>query len=330
MKHNRFTLVGLFCSLLFTSTLFAKGNIESLDGIAAIVNDTTITQSQVKEGIESAKAQMSASNSPPIPSDVLRKKVIDQLIARKLQLQIAQQAGIKVSDAEVDQTIAKIAKENGVSTDVLYEKIATQNLTRAEYRKDIRDELTLQQIQQQQVGSKVLMSPEDVKNFMRAKEWQTARAPMPSVNEYHVEDIMVLLPEPNTPQDIAAAKAQAEALLKQAKQGANFSTLTNPSAKNLQNNDLGWRKLNELPSAFADTIAQTKKGGIIGPVQTGNGFHIIRLADTRQEKGPPVEAAPAPTEQEAAQMVYQRKYAEALNKWITKLRSQAVINTNPG
>lgn len=329
MKHNRFTWAALFCSLVCTSTLFAKGNIQSLDGIAAIINDTAITQSQVNEGVQSAKAQLSASNMPLPPADVLRKKVLDQLIARKLQLQVAEQAGIKISDAQVDETIAKIAKENGVSTQELYEKITTQNLTRAQYRKDIREELILQQIQQQQVSSKILMSPEDVKNFMHSKEWQTATASAPSVNEYHVEDMTVLLPEPNTPQDVAAAKAQAEALLSQAKQSTSFSMLATASAKNLQNSDLGWRKLNELPSAFADTIGQMKKGSVIGPIQTGNGFHIVRLIDVRQEKHQ-AEAMPVPTEKEAAEMVYQRKYTEALNKWISKLRSQAVINTHPG
>ncbi len=331
MKHSRFTLLGICCSLLLSSSVFAKGgNVQSLDGIAAVVNDTAIMQSEVNEATRSFKAQMAGANIPLPPADVIRTKVIEQIIGRKLQLQIAEQAGIKVSDNDVDQMIEKIAKGNGVTVDVLYEKVAAQDLTRAEYRKDIREELTLQQIQQQQVGSKVVMTAEDVKNFMHSKEWQkAAAAAMPDVNEYHVEDLIVLVPEASSPQDVASAKTQAQALLKQAKQGANFGALITANAKNLENNDLGWRKLNELPSAFADAIASAKKSSVIGPIQTGNGFHIVRLADMRQAKNNAAQAMPAPTGKEAEQIVYEKKFAEALKKWVAKLRSQAVINMHP-
>ncbi len=186
MKLIRFTLIT--CALLQSSALFAKNHAETLDGIVAVVNDAAVTQSELNFATATVKAQMSAANAPIPAANVLRKKVLEQVIDRKLQLQAATQAGIKVSDAQIDQTISNIAKENGATTDVLYEKVASQGLSRSEYRKEIREELTLQQIQQQQVGSKVNMTHEEVRNFMHSKEWQTVTAPAPGPQEYHVTD----------------------------------------------------------------------------------------------------------------------------------------------
>lgn len=328
MMSFRFTLIACL-SLLLSPTVFAKNNPQMLDGIAAIVNDSAITQSEVNRAENTIKAEMMSTNTPIPPANVLQKKVLDQVIDRKLQLQAAEQAGIKISDKQVDDTINTIAKQNGVTADVLYTKVAMQNLSRAEYRKEIREELTLQQVQQQQVGSKVIMNPDEVKSFMRSKAWQTALNTEAPIKEYHVEDLVVLLPDAATPENIANAKIQADMLLTQAKQGVNYNNLIKPNDKTMETNDLGWRKLNDIPSAFAEQIAAAKKGSVVGPIQTGNGFHLVRLVDVRDEKSVAKNAMPAPTEKEAEQMLYQRKFAEVLKKWIARLHSQAVINMHP-
>ncbi|HSW94266.1 MAG TPA: SurA N-terminal domain-containing protein [Gammaproteobacteria bacterium] len=331
MKPFRMTCLAL-CLLLSSTSLLAKDHRETLDGIAAVVNDSAVTESEVNLAESTARSQLEGSNTPVPPRDELRRKVLQQVIDRKLQLQAAEQAGIKISETQVDQTIDTIAKQNGVTADVLYEKVASQHLSRSEYRKEIRDELALQQIQQQQVASKVMMKPDEVKNFMRSKAWQKAATSGEPTNipEYHVEDLVVLLPETASADDVAKAKTAATALLTKAKQGTSFTSLALPDDKTLENNDLGWHTLNDLPSAFTNAIATAKKGSVMDPIQTGNGFHILRLVETRQQKNAaPSAGGPAPTEQEAQEMVYQRKFAEVLKKWVAKLHSQAVINLHP-
>ncbi len=330
IKPFRFTLIAL-CLLILNSAVFAKKNEQSLDKIAAIVNDTPIAQSEVTAATNTVKAQMRNSNIPLPPETVLQKKMLEQVIDRKLQLQAAEQAGIKITDKQIDQTIDNIAKENGVTADVLYSKVETQNLTRSEYRKEIREELLLQQIQQQQVASRVMMNREEVKNFMQSKEWQkaTVQETTPAMKEYHVEDLVILLPDGANAEAIANAKTAAQALFTQAKQGASYNSLIKPNDKTMENNDLGWRKLDEIPSAFMNQVANAEKGSVMEPVQTGNGFHILHLVDARQFKNPAANATPLPTEKEAQEMVYQRKFAEALKKWVAKLHSQAVINLHP-
>src|SRR3990167_8480552 len=88
----------------------AKTQEESLDQIVATVNDTIITESEVDAALQLAKHQI-PSQDMPTPA-VLRKKVLEQLINRKLQLQLAEQAGIQINDEEVDKAITEIASRN--------------------------------------------------------------------------------------------------------------------------------------------------------------------------------------------------------------------------
>ncbi|HSW70278.1 MAG TPA: SurA N-terminal domain-containing protein [Gammaproteobacteria bacterium] len=322
-------ILAAYCILLCPA-LFAKNTQQALDGIVAVVNDSAVTQSELNNAANTMKAQLRGASAPMPSAKELQKRVLEQVVDRKLQLQAAAQAGIKISDKQVDETVENIAKQNGVSAETLYEKVASQNLTRGEYRKEIREELTLQQIQQQQVASKVNMTHEDVKNFMHSKEWlMAASTTQSSVKEYQVDDLIVLVSDTASANELALAKVQAENLLRQIKQGASYSSLINPDEKNLENNNLGWRKIDEMPSAFAEQIAAAKKGNVIGPIQTGNGFHIVRLIDIRNENNPAANATPAPSEKEAEQIVYQRKFAEVLKKWVAQLHSQAIIILHP-
>ncbi|MEO8401162.1 MAG: SurA N-terminal domain-containing protein [Gammaproteobacteria bacterium] len=321
IKQIQVGLILLGTLLLGTSAFAAKAHQQSLDGIVATVNDIVIAQSEVDQASNAIKKQMMSANAPSLAANVLRKQVIEQLINRKLQLQIADQTGIHATDQQIDKAIATIASENNASVTELYQKIVEQGLSKTDYRKEIREELVLQQIQQQEVGSKVVMTPDDVKNFLRSKTWAKS---VPVIKEYQVTDILINLPESATPTDIANAQKHAQEVFQKLHNGTNYQDIA-ASDKALTQNDLGWRKLQEIPSAFAGRVAQMKKGEIANPIQTPNGLHILQLTSVRTA-APEKNDIQAPSEDQAKQMVYQRKFEESLKKWVAKLRTQAVIN----
>ncbi len=319
----------IFCAmLLWSQTVSAKSNAQSLDRIVAIVNDAVITQSESDKAILGLKNQMLAANVPIPAADVLRKQVLDQMVSRKLQLQAADQAGIRVKDDQLDKTIGNIAAGNKMSVAELYQRITAQGLAKEDYRKEIREELILQQIEQQAAGAKISVTPEEVKSFLRGKSWQK-NTDAPAIKEYRIEDLIVLLPDAVTPDVVTAAKKQADELLTKIRQGTSYSAIATAYAndKSIEQSDLGWRKLAEIPSAFAAKIAEMKKNDILDPIQTANGFHIIHLVDARNTTG--TNNIAAPTESEAQQMIFQRKMEDSIKKWVAKLRSQAVINMQP-
>lgn len=315
----------LFLSLNMTAaTAASKASTESLDRIVAVVNDSVITQSELNDAIASVKKQMAASHTPLPSQDVLHKRVLDQLIDRKLQLLLVEQSGTQITDEQLNKAIASIAAQNKMSIKELYAKIASQGIDLDTYHKEIRDEMLMQEVQQHEVGSKIVITPQEVNDFTRSASWKAFNN-----KEYHLEDILIALPENPSPQNVAQAKKRAEEILAKLHKGSNFTQVAIAESSNdhaLQGGDLGWLKLPQIPPAFANELVHMKQNDIMGPIATPNGFHIVRLAGTR-DIATSMDANAQ--HKQIEQLLYQRKFEEGLQSWITKLRGEAFINTHP-
>ncbi len=324
IKLSIILLAGL---LIVNNAVFGatSKNAQPLDVIVAIVNKTIITQSELDDAIHRIEKQLLASHTP-LPSDtILRKQVLDQLIDRKLQLDLAEQAGIRVADEEVTKAINDVARKNHITSVRLLAAVADQGLNTAEYRQEIQDEIAISQIARQMIGNKITVSDQEVDDFMRSAAWLSYNG-----KEYHLEDILIVLPEKTTPQDIVAATARAKALLEKIHRGVSFreaAVAESGDSKALQGGDLGWRKLPEIPSAFAGKLVTMKENDVAGPIQTANGFHIIHVAGIRHVG---MQGNPTNQRKQIQQLLYQRKYEEALQNWVTRLRSEAFIKYTSG
>ncbi|MBV8803097.1 MAG: peptidylprolyl isomerase [Gammaproteobacteria bacterium] len=327
-KYVQFFLI-LLCQFLLSQPSLAAKRVKSngiaLDKIVVVLNNSVITQTELNEALTKAKNQLIGTQTPLPAEDILRKQVLDQLINRKLQLDLAQQANIQINDKEIDKAVETIATRNHISTENLYASVANQGLSRTEYRQELHDEMTIQKVQQDAVASKITITPQEVDDFMRSAAWLAH-----NTKEYHLEDILVALPENPSSQDIAAAKTRADNLLIKLHQGTPFREVAvseSGESNALQGGDLGWRKLPEIPSAFSNSLIQAQANDIIGPIQTANGFHIVHIAGIR--KSAEAEGTPKNKHQLVQQLLFQRKFEEALQSWITKIRSEAFINMHP-
>lgn len=96
--------------------------------------------------------------------------------------------------------------------------------------------------------------------------------------EYHVRHILV------------ETEAEAKAIIAKLKGGAKFEDLAKGSKDQGTANtggDLEWASPSAFPKPFSDGFIALQKGGIsANPVQTENGFHVIKLDDTRPAKIP--------------------------------------------
>jgi peptidyl-prolyl cis-trans isomerase SurA len=306
---------------IFLCGLFTISHGQSLDRIVAIANDTPITQTELNEAIASAKKQVEGTGIILPAENIMQKQVLQQLVDRKIEMQLADQTGIKVTDEQVGKAISHIAEGNNMTAEQLLEQVKHQGMTIEDYRKEIREEITIQELQQQQVGAKISISQQEVTDFLRSKPWQVSNN-----KEYHLEDIVVALPDEPTTQQIQDAKKQAEATLDKLHHGTNFHTAAmsdSSGAQALKGGDLGWRKLPEIPSAFAKDVMTMQTNDIAGPIQTSNGFHIIHLAGVRSTGKQDTST------KQVQQLIYQRKMEEAVQTWLAKIRSQAFINMNP-
>lgn len=308
----------LIVSVFFSMQSVSKSNKQSLDQIIAVVNDDVVTQSEYDVALRSAKQQLAEMNaSDKLKGETVEQKVLDQLINKKLQLQLAKQAGIRVENAELEQTIQRIADQNHVSVKELYQHINQDGMSTADYRQTLQEQLLLQKIQQQEISAHLSVTPDEVKQFMRTKSWQTN-----GLKEYKIEDLIVPLSDTPSEQEITMAREQALAVITLLKKGKTIKAILDEAAfspRIQQLDDLGWRKLADLPSAFIDPVSKLNVHGIAQPIQTSNGFHILIVDGVRSLE------TPAPSHEEIENILLQRKFTDAVQVWLSKLRAQAFI-----
>lgn len=323
MKKIPLILSLLFYFMVFAVSAQAKSSGQSLDQIVAIVNDDVITKSEFDHSLDIVKIQIAQQNIPAPGEKILHKQVLDQLVNKRLQLQIAKQAGIEVSDTDLDRAIDTIAKQNNLTMSLLYDRLTQEGMSVKDYRHEIREQITLQKLQQQEVVNRVTVSPDEITSFMHSQLWQDNGS-----KEYRIEDILIPLSDTPSSEEIATARKKAYAVVARLHQGQGFREVAQSESSGktaLQGGDLGWRQLPEIPSAFAELVSRMQPKEVSEPIQTPNGFHIIRLAGTRAVG----EQKAAPDRKQVEELLLQRKFEEAIQNWVSKLRSQAFIVMDP-
>jgi peptidyl-prolyl cis-trans isomerase SurA len=256
----------------------AAPQTSQIDRIVAVVDEDVILKSELDRAIANIKQQYTGHEDQLPPPDVLQKQVLERLILVRLQLAHANDSGLKVSDAEVDQGIARIAEENKMTPAQMQQKLASSGMNYEEFRKSIRDELTVQKMQQQIIQDRVAVSETEVDN-----ELATERAGGPQV---HLAHILVALPENPDANQIKAAQdkiAGVKELIDEGKMDFSAAAIRYSDSPNaLEGGDLGWRSLDEVPPAFIDLIKTMKPGQMTQPMRGASGFQVLKLVETRE------------------------------------------------
>jgi peptidyl-prolyl cis-trans isomerase SurA len=266
------------------------------DKIVAVVNDEIIMQSQLNQQMQQARQQPPGGTS----RTPTRQQVLDRMIDTSLQLQIAKSMGIEVNDEAVAQTIEGIAQRNNMTVEQLLEALKKEGMDFTRYRKDIREQMILGQVQQRILGGKIKVNDDEIEQQMR--KGSAPKNSMPA--EYRVADILLVMPETATTEEVAAKQKEAEMTLGQLRKNIPFEELSvvkSGGSDTLQGGDLGWRKLSELPTLFVPYIQKLRPGEMSAPIRSPNGFHILRLLDMRG--GDPLEDQRSIIETEARHML---------------------------
>ncbi|KPJ67636.1 MAG: hypothetical protein AMJ43_03035 [Coxiella sp. DG_40] len=287
-----------------------------LDKIVVIVNDSVITQSEINKAVVVAKQQLASSNTPLPDEKSLTSQVIDSLIYRDIQQQMVTRAGITVSGTELNDAIKDVAARNHMSLSQLKNEVETNGLDYAEYRKNIRDQIAFGRLQQQAVGRDINVTDQEINAFLR--DYKNVQSPN---SQYHLQDILISLSDTPSPTEIEQAEQKAQKLVQQINNGANFNQLAaaqSAGSEALHGGDLGWKKLAEIPSIFADKVKNMKSGQIAGPLKAPNGFHVIKLTGIKN-------STQKLTRDQVRELIFRRKFTEKLQSWLQQLRAGAYV-----
>ncbi|MDN5679490.1 MAG: peptidylprolyl isomerase SurA [Ewingella sp.] len=274
MKNWRTLLLGV---TLCASTAFAAP--QEVDKVAAVVDNGVVLDSDVNSLMQSVKQQAKEANQQ-LPDDAtLRHQILDRLIMDKIQLQMADKMGIKLTDEDVDKAIAGIAAQNKLTVDQLRSRLAYDGLNYSTYRAQIRKEMMISEVRNSEVRRRVTVLPQEVDALAKQVGAQNG-----GDAEFNLSHILLPLPENPTQDQVDTAEALAKKLVAELNNGGDFGKMAiaySADSQALKGGNMGWGKLQELPTLFAQALSTAQKGQIIGPIRSGVGFHILKVNDIR-------------------------------------------------
>lgn len=276
MKKWKSSLLGLTL-LSLTAGSFAAP--QELDKVVTIVNNSVILQSDVDAMLKTVQMNAASQNQPLPSNDILTEQVMEKLIIETLQLQQAEQFGIRIDDTRLDQAISQLAKERQMTVPQLQQMLSDNGLSYAMFREQMRRDMTASEARTIQVRRRINILPQEVETLAEQLNKQTQQGV-----KYSVSHIQLRIGEDATAVQRDEVLNQAQELVKELRGGADFANLAysySKGPKALQGGEWGWMRKEEMPTIFADQIKSNGKGAIIGPFRSGVGYHILKINDVQ-------------------------------------------------
>ncbi len=266
MKFN------FFVFFVLSNLIFSE--VEFLDRIAVIVDEGIIMESEVNDALAQTINNFKENGERLPPNEILFQRVLERLIIDEILLQKAKKFGVRISDQELNEALANFADQDGLSLKEFKEKIERESKSFVLFREEMKAEMIKRRVQSGLVGPKVVISEEEVMNYINSAEGENLFS-----IEYKINQILL---KNDDEEDLKKAKAiinEIENGLSFEEAQKNYSSLFD----NDQNGSLGWRTRSQIPTLFSKKIIEMEKNEIFGPIKSGAGVHIIKLEDIRGE-----------------------------------------------
>ena len=259
----------IFITLILAFCSFSYAKVEVLDRIAIIVDDGVVMESQVNNTVRDITRRYEEQNLQKPPIDVIKEQVQEKLIIEELQLQMADRAGIRISDSELNITMSRLASNNQMTLEDFIVFIEENGDSYEELREQMRREMRIQRIQRGRVNSRIDITENEFEAFLATDESLEALEPELLVRQILVKDIKT-----------------AEEVIKLINNGGDFSEIAREfsiSSNAGSGGLINWRKLIDMPQLFEKALNKKSIGYITNPLESGSGFHILKLEDKRGE-----------------------------------------------
>ena len=251
---------------------------EVMDQVVAIVDDDIIMASELRERVTAVTENLKARGVQLPTEDELVRESLDRLILESIQLQKGSRAGVRISDEQLNAALQRIAAQNRMTLDQFRQALEQNGQSYAGMREQVGRELMIQRVQAGNINQRIQITEQEVDNFMASQEGQTL-----TKQEYHLLHALLAVAPGASDSEVSAARTQVDAVLKNIRAGEPFeqAVRASTSPNTFSGGDLGWRKVDELPSLFSDIVPKLAAGQTADPVRSDSGFHLVFLQAVR-------------------------------------------------
>lgn len=312
----------------------APGN-SVVEDILVRVNDQIISRSDYERAEQQMQAESRQRNIPAADVEAQKKNLLRDLIDQQLLLSKGKELGI-TGEAELVRQLDEIRKQNHLESMEDLEKAAKdQGVSYEDFKANIRNRIITQSVVRDEVGRRLQMSQGEERQF-----YQAHRAEFDEPESVRLSEILVSTGAPpatanaeaqpaSDPAKVAAAKAKSGDLYAKLKAGADFAGLAKSSSEGPtagQGGDLGTFRRGMLAKQLEEQTFALKAGEYTQPIQTRQGFVILKVMEHNAGGIPPFEDV----QQEIEQAAYSEKMQPALRAYLTKLREESFVDIKPG
>lgn len=275
MRHSGLWLV-VSAIILGALATPVTAQVTRLDSVVAIVDDDIILASEVAERLNQIK-DSATSRGIELPDDATTtQEALDRLILESIQMQLAERFGVRIPDAQLDESMARVAAQNGLSLEQFRQALIQSGQDYNAMRESLRKDLAIQRVQQGNVMRNINITEKEIDNFMATEEGLALTEP-----QYRVVQALLSVNGSDSGEQKRQKEEFVDSVLAGILAGKTFAeavSVTEPYQ--FGGGDLGWRKLSDIPSMFSDIVPSLERGAT-GKVESASGFHLVHLADSR-------------------------------------------------
>ena len=295
---------------------------ELVDRIIAYVNDDIITLSELNErtnALVAARQQNPFLRKQELSLEEMRHTMLNRLIDERLASQEISRLKISVSEEEVDETIARIMKENHLTQETLEAELRKDERTITDLRQQIKEGLEQRKLVSREVQSKTVITDEIVEAY-----YQSNMTEFQGKERWRLQDIFLPFPPSATAEERARIQDLAQQILNQLREGADFAPLAQrysrgPGAE--AGGDLGFFSRGELEPILEKTIQNLEPGEISRAIETQKGLHIIKVIEV--DRTPP--KALDEVRESIRNLLYKREVEFRYREWLSSLRERSYV-----
>lgn len=265
----------LFCLIIISQ----KAVAEVLDKIVAVVEDDVILEHELMNEVAVIAQKIQAGNTAMPPEYVLKKQVLEKMIIQRLQQNLAEKAGITLSEDMLNNSATDIAQRNNMTLEQFKEELQKQSISYKSFLDNMKNEIVINQLRGREIADRIKVTDREIEHFVETEDKAGE-----GIGEYHVGHILIAVKEGASADVIKKALIKANSLVSDLRSGADF-TKTAMSVSDddnaLKGGDLGWRNKNDLPTLFVDVVSKMGAGDVSEPIRSPSGFHIIKILEVK-------------------------------------------------
>ncbi len=304
-------LAAVGATLFITSATPARAQSE---GIAAVVNDGIVSQSDVDARLRLIIASAGMPNNAEIREKVT-PQVLTILIDEQIRKQEATRLGIEITDADINEGIGIIAGQNNMDMDSFVKAMQHDGIKERTLRQQVHAQLAWNEVITKEIRPKIEISDQQVDIMMERIMARTG------TDEYLVSEIYLSVPEQEEEQNVRqlANKLHGQLIQKQApfdRMAAQFSE----GASGTRGGMLGWVQAGQLSEELDRELSHMNKGAISSPVRTLSGYHILMLNDKRT-----LTAENTPSREDVLNKIGMEEMDRRQRRYFLDLKSTAFI-----